>query len=71
MEAVMRFGEILEAAEKLQLEEQETLVDILRRRITERRQEELVREIRAARKEFQAGRCSPATVDELMTEILA
>jgi len=71
MEAVMSFGEILEAADRLSLEAQETLVDILRRRVIERRQEDLARDIRAAQREFAAGRCYPVTPDALMAEILA
>jgi len=40
MENRMPFGEVLEAVGKLSLEEQETLLDVLHRRIIEHRREE-------------------------------
>ena len=70
MESVLAFGEVLEVVDKLSLEEQETLIEVVRRRIIERRREELAKEIQDAQKEFQAGRCRPVTPDELMAEIL-
>lgn len=70
MESVLAFGEVLEVVDKLSLEEQETLIEVVRRRIIERRREELAKEIQDAQKEFQAGLCRPVTPDELMAEIL-
>ena len=70
MESVLAFGEVLEVVDKLSLEEQETLIEVVRRRIIERRREELAKEIQDAQKEFQAGHCRPVTPDELMAEIL-
>jgi hypothetical protein len=64
------FGEILEAADKLSLEEQETLIDVLTRRTAERRRDRIGRDVRKARKEFKEGRVRPATPDDIMTEIL-
>jgi len=71
MENVMPFGEVLEAVGKLSLEEQETLLDVLHRRIIEHRREELAGDIRQAQQEFQEGHCRPVTPAELMKEILA
>ncbi len=65
------FGEVLEAAEKLTLEEQETLVDILNRRVIDRRRTELAKDIRDAQREFDDGVCKPTTPDDLMREILS
>jgi hypothetical protein len=70
MESVLAFGEVLEVVDNLSLEEQETLIEVVRRRVIERRREELAKEIQEAQKEFQAGLCRPVTPDELMTEIL-
>ncbi len=61
----------METVDSLPLEEQEELIEILRRRVIERRREELAKEIQEARKEFRAGRARPATPDELMSEILS
>lgn len=68
---MVSFGEVLEAADKLTLEEQETLIDILHRRMIDRRRAELAKDIEAAREEFREGRCRPATPDEIMEEILS
>jgi len=46
------FGEVVEAADKLSLEEQETLVDILHRRMIEQRKDELVKDIQEAKREL-------------------
>ncbi len=71
MRNTMTFGDVLETVDSLPLEEQEELIEILRRRVIERRREELAKEIQEARKEFRAGRTRPATPDELMSEILS
>ena len=67
----MLFGEVLEAIDQLSLEEQETLLDIVQRRLAEQGRKQLAAEIEEARIEFAAGRCRPATVDDLMKEILS
>ncbi len=71
METVLTFGEILEAADKLPLVQQESLVDILHRRMISRRRAELAKDIEEAEREFQEGRCRPATPEELIAEILS
>lgn len=63
--------EVLEKTEKLSLEEQETLIDILQRRMVECQRTELAKDIQDAQKEFQEGRCHPVTPSELMQEILS
>ncbi len=69
MENMMTFGEVLEATDKLSLEEQETLVNTLHRRTIERRREELAKDIQDARQEFTDGHCPVATPSELVREI--
>ncbi len=71
MEQPIPFGDVLEAVDKLSLEEQETLLDIVQRRIAERSRKILAAEIQEARQEFAEGRCRPATADDLMKEILS
>lgn len=67
----MSFAEVLEAADLLPTDEQETLVDILRRRLIDRRREEIAQDIHEANEEFAAGRCRTVTPDELLDEILS
>lgn len=65
------FGEVLEAAEELSLEDQEELMNVLSRRIAERRRDIIVRDIRSARGQFRKGSCRSVTPDELISEILS
>ena len=64
-------SKLLEQALSLSVEEQETLVEILKSRLRERRRAELAQDVQAAQKEFAEGRCQPATPAELMKEILS
>ena len=66
-----KLSKVLEAADKLTLDEQEALVEIVRRRIAQQRRVQLAREIRSARREFQSGRPRAVSLDELMREILS
>jgi len=70
MEKVVRFADVLEAADELPLDDQESLAEILHRRVIERRRLELAGEALEARQEHERGGCRPATVDDLMSEIL-
>ena len=71
MENVATFNEVLESADKLSLDEQETLAEILRKRLIDHRRTELAKEIQEAQQEYQEGRAQPATPSELMKEILS
>lgn len=65
------FGQILEAADQLSLEEQEQLIEILSRRAADRRRSLLSREVRNARREFKEGSAKPANPDDILSEILS
>lgn len=71
MENTAPFGEILEEFDKLPLGDQETIRDILSKRIIEQRRNELFAEINEARKEYGDGKCRPVSPEELMTEIVS
>lgn len=71
MSETLRFGDVLEAADRLTEPEQETLIDVLRKRLTERRREEIVEDARAARVAHERGETRVVTPDELMDEILS
>ena len=70
MPRVLPFGEVLEAADHLSQDEQEELIAILHRRLAQAARQRLAAEIQEARQEFSEGRCSPATPDDLMREIM-
>ena len=71
LESYTSFGEILEAAGRLPVEDQETLVAILKSRLREHRRAEIAKDIKDARKEFEGGKCRPVTPGDLMREILS
>ena len=71
MKNKMTFNDVLESVDKMSLEEQETLTEVMHRRIVERKRAALVREIEAAQQEFEDDSCQPATPSDLMKEILS
>ena len=71
MHKSMAFGEILEAAHNLPIEDQESLLTILKNRLRERLRAELIKDIQESEKEFEQGKLRPVTPDELMREILS
>jgi len=64
------FGQVLEWADELSPDEQESLVSILQRRLREQRRAELVAAVKEARKEFRTRRCRPASPSQIMRKIL-
>ena len=71
MENTISFNDILEYAEMLSTDEQETLIDILHKRLIEHRRNELFKEVCNAQKEYEQGLCKTTTPSELMKEILS
>jgi len=65
------FTKILEAADRLQLEDQEDLIRILQNRLRDRRRAELIQDVQDAQQEFSLGECKPVTPAQLMEELLA
>lgn len=65
------FDEFLEAAESLSVAEQETLIEILSRRLADVRRQELAGTIAEARREFDRGEAEAVSADDLMDELLA
>jgi len=71
MKNVGSFAQVLEAADRLSREEQETLIDILHRRAIEARRREIAKDIRRAQQEFRKGRCRATTPAEIMKDIVS
>lgn len=59
------FHQVLDNTEQLSIEEQETLIDILQKRIAEKRRDE----IQQARQEHINGETYPVSPDELVKEM--
>ena len=65
------YGQVLDSIEALPEEQQESLVDLVRKRLAERRRVALVKSVGQARKEFKSGKLRPATPSEIMRKVLA
>lgn len=71
MQLVLSFNDIVEAVDQLTLAEQASLVDILRRRLADKRRAELARDVHVARQEFQRNQVQTATADDILNELLS
>ena len=60
------FAQVLDSADELGVEEQESLVEVLQRRLAERRRETLLQAVKSARREFEGGCCRPATPKQIV-----
>jgi len=63
------FQEALEIVESLPQEQRKSLMEIVKRRLTEERRDQLVQSIKSAREEYKRGRIQKGTVDDLMNEL--
>jgi len=59
----------IEIVESLPSDEQEILVEVIRRRILERRRAVLIAEVAEARKAYQRGEVRRGSVDDLLREL--
>ncbi|HXU31156.1 MAG TPA: hypothetical protein VN851_11310 [Thermoanaerobaculia bacterium] len=64
------FAEVLEAVDQLSLDDQQSVVEILRSRIIEQRRNDLVADVEEAEAEFRAGKAVPRSARQLIDEIL-
>jgi len=64
------FGEILEMADNLSLEEKLMLIEILKKRISESERIRIIKDIQEAEKEFNPKDFKTSTVDEIINDIL-
>jgi hypothetical protein len=69
--AMKTFAQVLDSADELGVEEQESLVEVLQHRLAERRRQTLLEAVKSARREFAAGRCRPATPKQIVKRIFA
>lgn len=65
------FHQVLDNTEQLSVEEQETLIDILQKRIADKRRDEIVQEIQHARQEHIEGKTTPVSPNDLVKEIFS
>jgi len=65
------FNELLEAVDQLSLDEQESLVNVIRHRIAEYRRQEIAALVLSARKEYQQDKLVPETAQDIMNSLLS
>lgn len=63
------FNQVLEMAEFLSASEQDFLIEILQKRLVEKRRKEIAASIAEARAEYKTGKTQKVTVDELMADL--
>lgn len=63
------FDEALEIIESFSEEQRESMIEIVKRRLTEERRERLAQTVKEAREEYARGEIRKGTVDDLMREI--
>jgi len=64
------FQQALDVIEQLSAEDQNTLIEIIRRRLIEQRRAEMARNARATIQAFREGRARDGTVDDLRRDLL-
>ncbi|MCC5630121.1 hypothetical protein LC613_19635 [Nostoc sphaeroides CHAB 2801] len=69
MTSVSRLDQVLESIENLSVDEQETLIDLIRHRLAERRRSEIAANIAQAQVEYQSGKVFRGTVTQIMDEL--
>ena len=71
MSQTVAFSDALDAAERLDEDDQAELVAILNRRLAERGRERVAATIEQARREFANGQSKPMTAAEIVREALS
>lgn len=66
---ISEFDRVLDAVGQLPVEDQESLIDIVSRRVRENRRRECVEDVLESRREYARGECRPTSVEDLMKEL--
>jgi hypothetical protein len=65
----LSFQDLIDAVESLPLDDQSMLVELINKRITEKRRAELVGEVGEAREAFRKGEVKHGAVEDLMKDL--
>ena len=63
------FDEVLDVVETLSASDQEVLIELLKKRLSQKRRQEIAANIREATEEYKAGKARRLTVDEFMADL--
>jgi hypothetical protein len=69
MAIISELDEVLDAVAQLPVEDQQSLVDIVSRRIRENRRRECIADVLEGEREFAAGKLRPMSVEDIMKEV--
>ncbi|MEH1766350.1 hypothetical protein [Nostoc sp.] len=69
MTSFSRLDQVLESIEDLSVDEQETLIDLIRHRLAERRRSVIAANIAQAQVEYQTGKVFRGTVTQIIDEL--
>jgi hypothetical protein len=67
--AQITFDEVLEAIDRLPVDDQADLLEVVRRRLAERGRRRVIDDAAEALRQLDDGSAKPASVDEIMREI--
>ncbi len=66
---MITFADALDVVSQLPIEQQEELIDIIKRRNAEARRRQILEECREGLAEYRSGVLKPQTVEEIMAEL--
>ncbi|QLE56869.1 hypothetical protein [Nostoc sp. TCL26-01] len=64
-----KLDQVLDSIEDLSVDEQETLIDLIRHRLAEKRRSEIAANITQAQAEYQSGGVFRGTVNQIIDEL--
>ena len=67
---MVKFAQVIETVDEMSVEEQETLVEIVSRRLAQRQRTEIIKEVRQSRRQFRSGKYRFASGDEIIAAAL-
>ena len=65
------FNQVLDNVDSLSLDEQEMLIEIIRKRLIEAKRDQIAANIAQAKLDYESGNVFRGSVDEIMAEITA
>ncbi len=63
------FDGVLDAIDSLSIPDQETLITVIQKRLSDRRRREIAANIRQAQEEYQSGQIFQGTLEEAIAEL--
>lgn len=64
-----KLDQVLESIEVLSIEEQEMLIDLINRRLVEKRRDEIAKNIAQAQKDYEEGNAFQGSVEDIIAEL--